>query len=105
MLDLDANNSNGGGSDYAATTTGGRPGIPIADTDVSITDADSTTIQSARITIRINRQPDDLLSIAGTLPTGITASSYNSSTGVLTLSGSTSLANYQTALRQVSTAP
>ncbi|HEX2401458.1 MAG TPA: Ig-like domain-containing protein, partial [Mycobacterium sp.] len=101
VLDLDANNSNGGGSDYTATATGGGPGIPIADTDVSITDADSTTIQSARITIGINRQPDDLLSIAGTLPTGITASSYNSSTGVLTLSGSASLANYQTALRQV----
>jgi hypothetical protein len=101
VLDLDANNSNGGGSDYTATATGGGPGIRIADTDVSITDADSTTIQSARITIGINRQPDDLLSIAGTLPTGITASSYNSSTGVLTLSGAASLASYQTALRQV----
>src|SRR5262245_11545415 len=101
VLDLDANNSNGGGSDYTATATGGGPGIPIADTDVSITDADSTTIQSARITIGINRQPDDLLSIAGTLPSGITASSYNSSTGVLTLSGAASRANYQTALRQV----
>src|SRR5262245_2537738 len=87
VLDLDANNSNGGGSDYTATATGGGPGIPIADTDVSITDADSTTIQSARITIGINRQPNDLLSIAGTLPSGITASSYNSSTGVLTLTG------------------
>jgi hypothetical protein len=101
VLDLDANNSNGGGADYTATATGGGPGIPIADTDVSITDADSTTIQSARITIGINRQPDDLLSIAGTLPSGITASSYNASTGVITLSGAASLANYQTALRQV----
>ena len=101
VLDLDANNSNGGGSDYTATATGGGPGIPIADTDVSITDADSTTIQSARITIGINKQPSDLLSIAGTLPAGITASSYNSSTGVLTLSGAASRANYQTALRQV----
>jgi VCBS repeat-containing protein len=101
VLDLDANNSNGGGFDYTATATGGGPGIPIADTDVSITDADSTTIQSARITIGINRRSDDLLSIAGTLPTGITASSYNSSTGVITLSGAASLAAYQTALHQV----
>ena len=101
VLDLDANNSNGGGADYTATAIGGGPGIPVADSDVSITDADSATIQSARITIEINRQLDDLLSIAGTLPAGITASSYNPSTGVITLSGAASLANYQTALRQV----
>jgi hypothetical protein len=101
VLDLDANNSNGGGADYTATATGGGPGIPVADTDVSITDADSTTIQSARIQIAINRQSDDVLSIAETLPAGITASPYNPSTGLITLTGSASLANYQTALRQV----
>ena len=50
-LDLDANNSNGGGADYTATFTTGGLAIPVADTDVSITDPDSTTIQSARITI------------------------------------------------------
>ena len=42
-----------------------------------------------------------MLSVAGTLPAGITASSYNPFTGVLTLSGPASLADYQTALRQV----
>src|SRR5262245_16908162 len=100
-LDLDLNNSNGGGSDYTATFTVGGPSIPVADTDVSITDADiGATIASARITIGINRSPGDQL-VAGSLPAGITASSYNSSTGVLTLSGSATLANYQTALRAV----
>ena len=39
--------------------------------------------------------------LAGTLPAGITASSYNPFNGVITLSGSASLADYQTALRQV----
>ena len=68
VLDLDANNSNGGGADYTATFTSGGLGIPVADTDVSITDADSTTIQSATITIAINRQPGDVLSVAGALP-------------------------------------
>ena len=48
----------------------------------------------------INRQSGDAL-IAGALPPGITASSYNPFTGVLTLSGAASLADYQTALRQV----
>ena len=45
--------------------------------------------------------PGDTLSIAGTLPAGITASTYNPFTGVITLSGAASLADYQTALRQV----
>ena len=101
VLDLDANNSNGGGADYTATFTSGGPAIPVADIDDFITDPDSTTIQSATITIGINRQPDDLLSIAGALPGGITASSYDPSTGVITLSGAASFADYQTALRQV----
>jgi hypothetical protein len=75
VLDLDANNSHGGGADYTATFISGGSVIPVADTDVSITDADSTTIQSARITIAINLHPGDVLSIAGALPAGITASS------------------------------
>ena len=100
VLDLDANDSNGGGADYTATFTSGGPEIPVADTDVSITDADSTTIQSATITIEINRQSGDAL-IAGPLPPGITASSYNPFTGILTLTGSATLAEYQTALHQV----
>ena len=90
VLDLDANNSNAGGADYTATFTSGGPAISVADTDVSITDPDSTTIQSARITIAINRQSGDAL-IAGALPPGITASSYNPFTGVITLSGAASL--------------
>jgi hypothetical protein len=100
ILDLDANNSNAGGRDYTATFTRGGPGISVADTDVSITDPDSTTIQSARIQIAINRQSFDVL-IAGALPPGITASSYNPLTGTLTLTGSATLAAYQTALHQV----
>jgi hypothetical protein len=101
-LDLDANNSNGGGADYTATYVSGGPGIPIADTDLLITDPDSTTIASARIQILgWALQPGDLLSIAGTLPPGITASSFDPVTGLMTLSGTASLAAYQTALRQV----
>src|SRR5262245_17033858 len=35
VLDLDANNSNGGGADYTATFALGGPEIPVADIDVS----------------------------------------------------------------------
>ena len=41
------------------------------------------------------------MSVIGTLPTGITASAYDPSTGVLTLSGAATLAAYQAALRQI----
>src|SRR5262249_21178787 len=101
VLDLDANNSNASGADFSATFTSGGPAIPIADTDTLITDADGTTIASATITIGINRQSDDVLSIVGSLPAGIPDSGYNASTGVLTLTGAATLADYQTALQQV----
>ena len=82
-----------------ATFTNGGPAIPVADTDVSITDADSTAILSATITIGINRQVGATCSPSpGRLPSGITASSLQFGTGVLTLSGSASLADYQTAV-------
>ena len=101
-LDLDANNSSASGGDATATYTAGGPAKSVTDTDVTITDADSATIQSATITILgWALHPGDVLSIAGALPNGITASSYDASTGVITLSGSASLADYQTALHQV----
>jgi Ca2+-binding RTX toxin-like protein len=93
----------GGGFDYTATYRIGGPPVPIADIDDLITDPDSTTMSSARISLVANGQvpPNDILSINGTLPAGITASAYNPSTGVLTLTGIASIAAYQTALRQV----
>jgi hypothetical protein len=101
VLDLDANNSTGGGADASATYTAGGAGVPVTDVDVAIT-AEVATIASATITILgWSLHAGDVLSIAGTLPTGITASSYNPSTGVIALSGAASLADYQTALRQV----
>jgi VCBS repeat-containing protein len=101
-LDLDANNSSADGADATATYTAGGPAIPVTDIDVTITDADSTTIQSATITILgWARNLGDTLSVAGSLPGGITASTYNASTGVLTLSGPAPLADYQAALHQV----
>ena len=100
-LDLDANDSTGGGADATATYTAGGPAMSVTDIDVSIT-ADSTTIELATITILgFSLNPGDMLSVAGSLPGGITASSYNEITGILTLSGPASLADYQTALRQV----
>ena len=99
-LDLDANNSAGiGGSGYQTTFTEGAAAVAIADADTAIID-DGTTVASATITLT-NHQAGDLLSVSGGLPGGIVASAYDAGTGVLTLTGSTTLANYQTALRQI----
>ena len=66
-----------------------------------ITDVDhNATIHSATITIT-NHQANDLLSVTGSLPGGIIASSYDSVNGVLTLTGTTTLANYQDALSHI----
>ncbi|WP_281368212.1 VCBS domain-containing protein [Simiduia aestuariiviva] len=99
-IDLDGNNSSGAtGSDYQTTYTEGGSAVRIADIDVSISDPDHTTLTSARIQIS-NVEAGDLLTI-GALPAGITASAYDPSTGLITLSGNASLANYQQAIRAV----
>src|SRR4029077_15326463 len=78
VVDLDPNNSGGSIRGYFHTsfTENGTP-IPIADTDVTITDLDSATLVSATITLA-NRQPGDLLTVALPLPGTIVASAYNS---------------------------
>lgn len=66
---------------------------------ISVTDADDTNLDSARVYISSGfESTEDVL--ASTTALGITGS-YNSTSGVLTLSGTTTVANYQTALRNV----
>jgi hypothetical protein len=100
VIDLDANNSSGAtGANYTTTFTENGAAVSIADTDVSITDVESSNIVSATITLT-NFKASDVLA-AGVLPGGITASAYNPATGVITLSGSSTLANYQAAIRAI----
>jgi hypothetical protein len=101
VLDLDANNSSGAaGADYTTSFTEGGTAVAVADLDDLVADVDNSNLAFATVTLA-NHQPLDLLSITGTLPAGITASAYDPSTGVLTLSGPATPAAYQTALRQV----
>ena len=61
-------------------------------------------IASATITL-VNHQANDVLVVNnGLLPAGVTASSYNAATGVLTLTGSgtSTAADFQTALQAIS---
>ena len=65
---------------------------------VSLADVDDTQIDRAVISISGGFVSGDRLNFINQL--GITGS-YNAGTGVLTLTGTTSLANYQTALRSI----
>ncbi len=68
--------------------------------DITLSDADSANMASASVTIASGFQSGDTLS-ATTAGTAITAS-YNAATHVLTLSGSDTVAHYQSVLRSVS---
>ena len=95
-LDLSAAAS---GTGYTTTWLEGGAPIPVAASDDTILD-DGTTISSATLTLN-SPLATDLLSVIGSLPAGIAASSYNAGTGVITLSGVATLAQYQTALQQI----
>jgi VCBS repeat-containing protein len=74
------------------------PPVQITNT-LTVADADDTNIESATVSITNNFvNGEDVLSF--TNQNGITGS-YASGTGILTLTGSATLANYQTALRSI----
>ncbi|OYY83116.1 MAG: hypothetical protein B7Y34_02005, partial [Methylophilales bacterium 16-45-9] len=95
-IDLDGNNSTAAGNNYVTSYTENGAGVSIADTDIVITDVDSTNLASATITLT-NVQAGDVLA-AGGMPAGITATVVGN---VVTLTGNASLANYQTAIRAI----
>ena len=101
VLDLDPNDSGGSARTTFRTafTENGDP-VPIADVDTSITDSDSTELVSATITLT-NPQTGDLLTVSGALPGAIATVGYDPGTGVLTLTGVGTLAEYETALKQI----
>ncbi len=101
VLDLDANNSSGQTSaDFAVAWTEDGPPVNIADADASLFDPDSLTFNSLTVTItNLLDGAAELLS-ASTGGTSISAS-YNSTTGVLSLTGVDTVANYQQVLRSV----
>ncbi|TDV46603.1 surface adhesion protein [Pseudomonas helmanticensis] len=104
VLDLDANNSSGAtGADYKVIFTENTPGagVSIADTDISITDPDSTMLTGATVVLT-NRQDGDALNLGNSV-NGITINA-NSTNGTvtLTLSGNATLADYMQAIKNIS---
>ena len=99
VLNLDANSSTIGGVDYLTTFTG--PAIAIVDTDVSILDTDSPSLASATITLTNPHAGDSLTVRRTSSPARHRGSVYDPVTGVLTLTGAASAADYQAALQQI----
>ncbi|HET6789540.1 MAG TPA: DNRLRE domain-containing protein, partial [Aquabacterium sp.] len=99
-LDLDANNSSGAtGSGYNGAFVENGAAVKIADTDATFTAGSSSTLSSMTVTISnlLNGTAESL----DATTTGSITKSYDSATGVLTLSGTDTLANYQTVLRSI----
>ncbi|QHA98457.1 retention module-containing protein [Pseudomonas sp. J380] len=103
VIDLDANNSSGAtGADYKTTFTEGTagPGVSIADTDIKITDPDSTLLTGATVTLT-NAQAGDALNLGNSV-NGISVSTNNQTgTITLTLSGSATLADYMQRIQNI----
>ena len=88
-------------TELAGTDTGTNT-VAIVNANLSIADADSTTLQSAQITL--TNHPNgaaEKLVLVGSLPTGLSVSAYDSVSGVLRLTGEASLEDYRIALQAI----
>jgi len=95
---LDINGSATGNDYTAAIFAAGDGAISIVDAGLTLADSDDANLDSATVTItNLQDGTDETLSAtAGSTGIGV---SYDSATGKLTLSGSSSTANYQQVLR------
>jgi VCBS repeat-containing protein len=73
-------------------------GAVVVDANLTVSDIDDTQLEGATVRVSSGFQPGDALVFVDQL--GITGT-YNSGTGVLTLTGTASVSDYQTALRDV----
>ena len=104
VVDLDADNDKGtAGSDFATTFTEGDPATLIEDpVDSTVTDIDSATLASLTVTITNLLDTGNETLLADVTGTSITANYVtDATTGVLTLTGPDTLANFETVLRKV----
>jgi trimeric autotransporter adhesin len=77
--------------------TAGGPATAV-DSGLTVSDADDTSLEGAQVRISSGFESGDSLAFVD--QNGISGT-YDTTTGVLTLSGSASLADYQTALRSI----
>lgn len=91
-------NGEASGVDFAAAFVEGEGAISVVDATATVTDNDSMNVESATITLTNVLDTDDEVLAVDTTGTSIVAS-YDPATGILSLSGSDTLANYQQVIR------
>ncbi len=103
VIDADPNNSSGGAAGYETTFAAGSPsGVVIVDTDFSITDIDDTHIESAVITLAgALDDASESLAIDGSPATVNGISITYTSANEINLSGSATIAQYQSLIQQI----
>ena len=100
VLDLDADDSAASGIDFSTNWTEDAGAAAAVDSDTTLTDPDDANLSS--LTVTINNLLDGAAEVLAADTTGTSVSaSYNFGTGVLTLSGSDTVANYLTVLKTV----
>ncbi len=85
-------------TNYTTTFTGAGAVAIASNANASITDGESTTLGNMTVTLSTHVAGDTL---SATGSGGVTVTAYNSTTGVLLLSGSASLSSYLTVLKTV----
>ena len=103
VIDLDGDNSSGAaGANYTTTFTENGAAVALADTDASVSDADTTLLSSATITITNFQAGEDVLAFTANGSTGDIAINSNAG-GVLTLTSAAgaTFAQWQAALHAV----
>ena len=96
VIDLDGSAS---GTGYAAVFVEGGGGVPVADSDVVVSDADDSQMQGLTVTLTNPKTSDQLL-ISGPLPVGIALDPASTATRII-LTGIASIEAYQNAVQQV----
>jgi hypothetical protein len=101
LIDLDGTADDpGGDSDFAVTFTEGTPVVIVDAANLTVGDPDNPNLVSATVTIT-NLQDVGLETLTATTTGTSIAAAYTAATGVLSLTGADTLANYQTVLRTV----
>jgi hypothetical protein len=99
-VDLDGNDSTATGLNYQGLFVEDGGPVAIVDSDMSLFDADNDVLQGMTITLT-NALDGVLESLAATTTGTNISASYDSGTGVLTLAGQDTLANYRHVLSSV----
>jgi hypothetical protein len=105
ILNLDVNDSSAaGGNDFDASFSAGGAPVKIADIDTGVTDADDTNIESGQILLSagVVNGADETISIDTTPATmGTTINITYTSATQIDLSGSATLADYETVIEAI----